>query len=117
MQQVEVAQEPARKEQWVAFNGTAVRTGARFVLRPHEDSMIEIYMSAEDVAIEGLTIAVRVGSRAISINIPTLSPVPIMKILSAHPSCVGQTSCLGRVETCCDDYRILGSCGGGWRCK
>lgn len=117
MQQVEVAREPARKEQWVAFYGTAVRTGDWFVLRPHEDPMIEIYMSADNVATEGSPIVVRVGARAILINIPTSSPVPIMKNLSTHPSCVGQTSCLGRVETCCDDNRILGSCGGGWRCR
>ncbi len=104
---------------WITFTGTVKRYPGFTQLHPDEDDDIEITCEDDDVREEGAEIVVRKEAKARKIFVPPDSVVATKQPRKSRsqPSCKsGETCCLGGVEFCCDDGKIMGSCVGSWPC-
>lgn len=106
-----------REPEYLDFDGTATRSAGRISLRPAEDERIVLFFRPSDVIIRGSRVGIRVGARALAIDVPRRSSVPVSDRPAIHPRCRGGTMCLGRIEFCCADRKMVGACGGSWRCR
>lgn len=103
--------------EYLSFDGTADYVDGRMELRPSDDDRIVLHFRPADVRTQANgSVGVRLGARALMIDVPENPLVPVSDKGVKHWSCTGGTMCLGRVELCCDDRKTVGSCGGSWRC-
>ena len=102
---------------FVRFIGTSETRGGTVRLSADgNDGFLEFL--AADVTLEEGRILVREGAVSSAIQEPSRGDVrdrpPAESLREACPS--GITCCIGAVHLCCDDFRVIGSCGGTWGC-
>lgn len=103
--------------EFLQFDGVAERRGSIVRLTAVDDNgFIEIATS--DVSLDEGRVQVRQGASATSMGEPHTSDAnarPNSTSLQGQcPS--GITCCIGSVQLCCDDFRIIGTCKGAWGC-
>lgn len=114
---------PTPRNDWLEFDGTVEQSGNLYVLRPAEESSIEIIYRHGDVLIvrtgPRVRVHVRYGAKFLEIRIPKGSVYWSWPIGPAdRVACAGGNSrCLAGLEYCCDDpTQAVGNCTGKWRC-
>lgn len=98
---------------WVEFDGKARRIGKAWRLHPFLDPNVEIDLESDDVYVERGKTFIRVGSRAVRIEIPDGSLINKAPSRISPPKCGGKSRCVGGVEFCCTND-VAGSCDGHW---
>ena len=108
---------PETKPEWIRFEGTADVTLNKVVLRPFRDETIQLHFRRRDVQVTPSFVAIRKKAQALSISIPDESVIhhEVPGTFSPHCGAYG-SMCIGRVEICCDNRKVVNSCAGFWPC-
>src|SRR2546423_338344 len=98
----------ATAPEWVRFDGVAEDNGTTYTLRAYADAGI-VVLDKSHVRLHDEFIDVRVGANATVTRAPTgQRPASAPRPLFDDP-CDGRgTFCLGRVEFCCGDGKVVG---------
>jgi hypothetical protein len=102
---------------FLIFRGSAEKRGDAVRLTA-EGGNGSIELADGDVRVEGGQVRVRRGAIALFVGEPhtgDASARPGRAALQGLcPS--GITCCIGSVQLCCDDFRVIGPCQGAWGC-
>ena len=103
------------EELWIRFNGTAETHGQIVWLKPFDDEALILKLTHNNVKISGDQVEVRHGATILNLaEIKSNEPKS-----EARPStdCDGNdTGCIGAVEYCCHNGKVVGHCDGYYRC-
>lgn len=116
----------SNRDKWVRFDGSweevaAHRSpfvGSMALLHPSEDPRIRIAFTPSKLRLIEDHLYVRVGAKPREVYVPPDSPTASAAIPEPRAGVCqgGGTRCLGQLETCCNDGRVIGNCSGTWLC-
>lgn len=118
--------DPSNRDKWVRFDGVWEEVVAHpspfarsmAMLHPSEDPRIRIAFTPGNLRLVESQLYVRMGAKPREVYVPPDSPVASTAIPEPRAGVCqgGGTRCLGQLETCCSDGRVIGNCSGTWLC-